>query len=155
MPDVPRADDLAGPSWTGLFERRFVAPPSTDPGRALAWLRLHDAVPDDPLLHACGLAYVSDDCPTDAVFGLHPDRPAHSELDLDNPHQVLLSASLDHAIWFHHSADISADPSQWQLHDLRSDGLAGSRGLATGTVYTAEGVRIATISQEVLVRKRR
>ncbi|HEY1738998.1 MAG TPA: acyl-CoA thioesterase II, partial [Acidimicrobiia bacterium] len=119
--------------------------------RATAWLRLHEAVGDDPFLHACGLAYVSDDLPTDAVFGVHPDVPPEREQEPESPHDVLTSASLDHSIWFH----ALADPSQWQLHDFTSHGIGGSRGLATGQVYTASGEHIATISQEVLLRRRR
>jgi acyl-CoA thioesterase-2 len=151
MPEVPPPDDVEGPSWTGMFERRFIDAPGTDAGRSVAWLRLHDRVGDDPLLQACGLAYVSDDLPTDSVFALHPDRPPLDEMSVENAHEVLLSASLDHAIWFHRPAD----PSAWQLHDLTAQGFRGGRGLASGTVFTADGHRVATISQEVLVRRRR
>jgi acyl-CoA thioesterase II len=151
MPEAPSPDLLASPSWSMLFDRRFVIPPGAEDGRSSAWLRLHDPIGGDPFLQACGLAYVSDDLPTDAVFALHPDNPHGIPTDLDNPHELLTSASLDHAIWFHQLAD----PSDWQLHDFTSHGIGGSRGLASGQVFTAAGTHIATISQEVLVRKRR
>jgi acyl-CoA thioesterase-2 len=151
MPDAPDPQTLASPSWSSLFDRRFVDTSASSAGRATAWLRLHDAVGDDPFLHACGLAYVSDDLPTDAVFALHPDMRHRHPPVLENPHELLTSASLDHSIWFHSLAD----PSQWQLHDFTANGIGGSRGLASGQVYTAAGAHIATISQEVLVRKRR
>jgi acyl-CoA thioesterase-2 len=150
MPEVPAPDAVESPSWSTLFERRFVDVPNKEPGRATAWLRLCDAIGDDPMLYACGLAYVSDDLPTDAVFTLHPDIHRDLEPGFGTGHELLISASLDHSIWFHSIAD----PSQWQLHDFTAHGIGGSRGLASGQVYTAAGDHIATISQEVLVRRR-
>jgi len=151
MPDVAAPESLQSPSWSALFERQFVKTSGDSTGRATAWLRLHDQVGDDPILQACGMAYVSDDLPTDAVFTVHPDMPRGFPHEVANPHELLTSASLDHSIWFHGLAD----PSQWQLHDFTSHGVGGSRGLASGQVYTEAGRHIATISQEVLLRKRR
>jgi acyl-CoA thioesterase II len=151
MPDVESPEALASPGWSALFERRFVTTSGSPTGRATAWLRLRDPVADDPILQACGLAYVSDDLPTDAVFAVHPDMPTGFPDEVVNPHEILTSASLDHAIWFHGLAD----PSKWQLHDFTSHGVGGSRGLASGQVYTESGRHIATISQEVLLRRRR
>ena len=62
-----------------------------------------------------------------------------------------MSASLDHAIWFHRPLDAG----RWHLHDLRSRGQTGSRGLAIGDVFAEDGTHAATISQEVLLRRRR
>jgi acyl-CoA thioesterase II len=151
MPEVPSPDTLDSPGWSTLFERRFVEVAGTGSGRATAWLRLRDPIGDTPILQACGLAYVSDDLPTDAVFALHPRAREGIPSEVGNAHEVLMSASLDHSIWFH----ALADPSQWQLHDFVAHGIGGSRGLASGHVYTASGQHIATISQEVLLRERR
>ena len=38
---------------------------------------------------------------------------------------------------------------------MRSHGLAGGRGLATGDVLGLDGVQVATIAQEILLRKNR
>ena len=151
LPDVPTPDSVTSPGWSTLFDRRFVEVAGADGGRATAWLRLHDATCDTPILQACGLAYVSDDLPTDAVFALHPDIPHRDANPGEGAHELMISASLDHSIWFHSLAD----PSDWQLHDFASYGIGGSRGLASGRVYTASGRHIATISQEVLLRTRR
>ena len=62
-----------------------------------------------------------------------------------------VSFSLDHAIWFHRP--LRAD--QWHLTALVCQGIISSRGLAVGHVFTEAGVHVATISQEVLLRKRR
>jgi acyl-CoA thioesterase II len=64
--------------------------------------------------------------------------------------RLFMSASLDHAIWFHRPP--VAD--RWHLHDFTSHGLLGSRGLSVGHVVTDEGVHLATIAQEILLRTR-
>ena len=132
-------------TWSGVFDRRFV--PNAELGRSTAWLRMTAPMGDDPLLHACALAYESDDLPTDAVVALHPDRPARREMD-DHP---FFCASLDHAIWFHRP--FRADG--WLLHDLTSHALMSSRGLAVGHVFTSDGHHVATVTQEVLLRANR
>src|SRR5690606_12659225 len=93
MPDVPAPDTLPSESWSPVFDRRFV--PSREQGVARAWLRMTEPVPSDAVLPAVALAYQSDDLPTDAVVGLHPDRPAERNLE----EYPFFSASLDHAIW--------------------------------------------------------
>lgn len=146
-PPVPLPEDLDGQSWMGMFERRFVRG-DLGRGRAVGWLRMADEVGVDPSLHACALAYMSDDLPTDAVVSLlHPDRTP-GDWDAEFP---FWSASVDHAIWFHRP--VRAD--QWQLQDFVCHGLMSSRGLSVGHVFDPEGVHVATISQEVLLRELR
>ncbi|MCZ7627724.1 MAG: thioesterase family protein [Microthrixaceae bacterium] len=60
----------------------------------------------------------------------------------------MVSASLDHTIWFHRSASADA----WHLHDFSCHSFVGGRGLALGHLHTAEGTHIATVAQEVLLR---
>lgn len=144
-PIAPRPDELESDSWMGMFDRRVV---SGEKGRAVAWLRMLDEVGDDPVLHACALAYMSDDLPTDAVVALlYPDRlPGQWDV-----HFPFWSASLDHAIWFHRSIRAG----DWHLQDFTCQGLMGSRGLSMGHVFDREGVHLATISQEVVLREQR
>jgi acyl-CoA thioesterase-2 len=98
-----------------------------------------------PDVDACALAYLSDDIPTDAVVAQHPER---NDVDLESG--AWMSASLDHAIWFHRP--ITSDA--WHLHDFTCHGLLNSRGVAVGHVFTADGAHVATIAQEVLLRRR-
>jgi acyl-CoA thioesterase-2 len=145
MPDIAPPDLVTDSSWTPMFERRIVA--GLGGGRAAAWLRLEEPLDGDRALHAAALAYLSDDIPTDAVATLHPEyRPS-----LDAFESTFVSASLDHAIWFHRPVHIDG----WHLHDLRCHGLLSSRGLAVGHVFDADGTHVATVSQEVLLRTRR
>jgi acyl-CoA thioesterase-2 len=147
LPDLPPPESLTGQSWSPMFDRRFVGLRNEEAGRGIAWMRLLDDLGDDPVLQACGLAYLSDDVPTDAVVALHPERPAP---DVGDAFEYgFMSASLDHAIWFHRPP--VAD--EWHVHDFTSHGYLSSRGLAVGHVLTSDGRHVATIAQEVLLRK--
>jgi acyl-CoA thioesterase-2 len=147
MPDVAPPNTIAGDGWSTMFERRFV-PGARSRGRAQAWLRMVDAIGDDPVLQACALTYVSDDLPTDAVVTLHPDlRPDDVTQEAMESGQFW-SASLDHAIWFHRP--LRAE--EWHLHDVTSHGYLSSRGVSLGHVLTEDGSHVATVAQEILFR---
>jgi acyl-CoA thioesterase-2 len=150
MDETPAPEELPPTSWSPVFDRRIVAP--GEAGRSRAWLRvlpadgLEGRFAEDPKLHACGFAYLSDDIPTDAVVALHPDRAPSGSFD-----HPFFSASLDHSIWFHQP--VQAD--EWLLHDFRCDGLLNARGLAIGHIFRTDGEHVATVAQEVLLRPRR
>ncbi len=152
-PDVPHPDDLTLDSWSPVFERAFVPADGLalagrdGSGRAAAWLRVSQDLPDDQITHAGGLAYLSDDLPTDAVVRAHPVRREPDEV----LHKVLFTASLDHTIWFHRPFRADA----WQLHDFTCHTFVGGRGLSLGHVFGTDGSHIATIAQEVLLRDTR
>jgi acyl-CoA thioesterase-2 len=147
LPDVPPPDALVDDSWSPMFERRVAVPRNSVEGLSVAWLKMVDALGDDPILQACALAYLSDDLPTEAVVAVHPERP---DLNAEGAFEAdFWSASLDHAIWFHRPP--RAD--EWHLHDVASHGYLSSRGLAVGHLLTTEGVHVATVAQEVLLRK--
>lgn len=147
---IPGPDGLTPESWTASCERRFVpadwvsSTPSTPgrvgAGRTLAWMKVNAALGDDQLLHRCWLAYLSDDLPMDSV-------QAAIGLDVEGRY----AASLDHTMWFHRP--VRAD--NWHLHDFTCHTFVGGRGLAIGHVFAADGVHVATVAQEVLLRGRR
>ncbi|MFM7068181.1 MAG: acyl-CoA thioesterase, partial [Actinomycetes bacterium] len=154
MPEgVPSPVELEEESWTPVFRRAMVPMdrrPTSDRdgrGRALAWFRIAEPLGDDATDHAAGLAYISDDLPTDAVVRAHPVRSEPPEV----LHRVLFSASLDHTIWFHRP--FRAD--EWHLHDVTCHTFVGGRGLALGHVFRSDGAHIATVAQEVLLRDQR
>jgi acyl-CoA thioesterase II len=105
----------------------------------LAWFRSRHELPDDPELHLLGLAYLSDHGPTRAVRQPHADHPGVEQR---------MSVSLDHSIWFHRRARVDG----WLLSELRPLATGGSRGLALGTLRTASGALVATVTQEALLR---
>ena len=146
----PRRDDIAGPDEVGASESPLARFESMMPfeirpavgrsplGFALHpfWVRVNGALPDDPLLHACCLAFISDM----GVVG----SARHDVADMKN----FGGASLDHAMWFHRPA--RAD--EWILFDVEPASNYGARGLARGTMHSADGVLLASISQEALLR---
>ena len=94
-------------------------------------------LPDDPALHACVLAYLSD--MTGAAF-----RP----LSLDS-WGGYTDASLDHAVWFHRPR--RAD--EWNLFDFQALLNASGRSTIRGTMYGEDGVLYLSMAQELLIRK--
>ena len=59
-------------------------------------------------------------------------------------------ASLDHAMWF--ERPFRADG--WLLYTTHSPSASGGRGLATGRFYTRDGVQVASVVQEGMIRVR-
>ena len=154
MPDVPPADELEQTSWTDTFDRAFVPADRYDEagrdgtGRAMAWMKVNHeiGVAEDAaaqLLHRSWLAYLSDDLPTDSVFRAHP-------VAADAEEGRFFAASLDHTIWFHRA--LRAD--EWHLYDFSCHHFIGGRGLSVGHVFAGDGLHVATVAQEVLVRDR-
>lgn len=110
------------------------------------WARMTTDLPDDPAVHACALAYMTDVNAMEAVAASHPEGPAGEDWD-----ERFMMASLDHAMWFHRP--VRAD--DWVLMDIAGHGVTGTRGLATGNVFDAAGTHLATVAQEGLIRQRR
>ncbi len=137
FPDPPVPDTIPDTSWSHMIDRRFV----TDAGgRAMAWLRIPEAPPDDPVLAAAALAYLSDDLATDAVRSAQQDADGVTGRHWNG-------VSLDHAIWFHQTPT----GDEWQLHDFRCEGVGIPRGLARGQIFAQDGTHLATVTQEVLL----
>ncbi|HUS61016.1 MAG TPA: acyl-CoA thioesterase II, partial [Acidimicrobiales bacterium] len=128
------------------IDTRHVQPPwwgsgndVDNPPEQQVWFRADGALPDDPLLHACVVAYASDMTLLDSV--LRPHR-------LNWVEGNLMMASLDHAMWFHR--EFRAD--DWLLYDQRSPSAHGARGLGMGSIFTRDGKLAVSVVQEGLVR---
>lgn len=104
------------------------------------WLRANGALPDTPLTHQAVLAYASD-------YGLLGTALMPHALTIRQPDVQV--ATLDHAIWFHRP--FRAD--EWLLYAMDAPAAAGARGFTRGNVYTREGVLVASVAQEGLMRK--
>ncbi len=99
------------------------------------WVRAATPLSDDPLLHACGLTYVSD---LGSGFG----QVEVAGLAAGGP-------SIDHSLWFHEP--IRAD--EWMLLELSPMKARGSRGLYTGSLRGVDGRLGVMITQEMLLRE--
>jgi len=107
------------------------------------WLRWRGPLPDDALVQACALTYLSDvtlaqssGFEHDLIYTLHPARP-----------RVGL-ASIDHAVWFHRPLRADA----WVLLRQSSSTSSAGRGFNTGSFWSADGVMVASAAQESVVR---
>ena len=163
MPDVPGPDDLQtedeirqvqSKNWPKEFQDSFsgssaiqvkpiepidlLNPKPAEPAQR-CWMRCGDKLPDDPRMHQCVLAYLSDWSLLDTAT-----RPHAVSFMQDNV-QV---ASLDHAMWFHRP--FRAD--EWPLYDQDSPSASGARGFNRGLIYNQSGELVASTTQEGLVR---
>ncbi|HEX3705879.1 MAG TPA: acyl-CoA thioesterase domain-containing protein [Mycobacteriales bacterium] len=127
--------------WTmvlGAFEvRRAASEPGT--GSSTMALRTAGPMPDDPLLHACVLAYASD------LYILDTPLTRHGIVALD---QGVDSASVDHAVWFHHRPKVD----DWLVYDLVSPIGHDGRALIRGELHTESGTLIASVTQLAMLR---
>lgn len=138
---VPPPDELES-EWDAGAQRCNVETPAQPP-RSMVWARFPIDLGDDPRLQACGLAYLSDMNPMGAI---HRSWPGD-----DVSHETMMGASLDHSVWF--QRPVRAD--DWVLIDMNGHGMVGTRGLATGIMFSPDGAHIATIAQEGLLRPHR
>src|SRR5271154_6542187 len=126
------------------FEFRMVpwdaaaAAPGGAPERYV-WLRAVDSLPDSDVLHRCLLAYVSD-------LQLLATATLPHVMAKDSATVVL--ASIDHAMWFHRPLRVD----QWFLHAIQSPSASGARGFARASIFSRDGVLIASTAQEGLMR---
>jgi acyl-CoA thioesterase-2 len=109
-------------------QRRFMTHP--------VWMRSREPLPDDPAMHACVITYMSD-------LGVVSGAKASTDDIFE-----MTTASLDHALWLHRP--VRAD--EWLLFTVDPVSNFGSRGLARGTMHTEDGVLVASLAQEALLR---
>jgi acyl-CoA thioesterase-2 len=163
MPECPRPDDLRSEDelrqeWATELPEEFqesfnrerpieVRPidpmnmfkPEKRPPQQLCWMKSRDRLPDDPRLHQCVLAYLSDWSLLDTATLPHAVNFTQMNMQM---------ASLDHAMWFHRP--FRAD--EWLLYVQDSPSAGGARGLNRGLIYSQAGELVASAAQEGLIR---
>jgi acyl-CoA thioesterase-2 len=152
--DLPTAADLMGDNphpvaqyWAKArpFDMRHVESPiyfkvEGEPvARQAVWLKSLGPLPDSAELHTAALAYLSDYTILESIYRRHGIAWAHPGLK---------TASLDHAMWFHRQARVD----DWLLYVQESPSAQGGRGLALGRLFTRDGMLVATVAQEGMVR---
>lgn len=141
--DVPPPEAIGNAFDAGLDRREI--PATAGSPTSQVWARYTAPLGDDPRLHYCALAYLSDMNAMDAVSN---SRAGGAN---DATWGETMGASLDHAVWFHRP--VRAD--DWLFMDMTGHGLIRTRGLATGHVFDRSGAHVATIAQEGLLRARK
>jgi acyl-CoA thioesterase-2 len=131
------------PAETDLFfEHRIVRSRREPVPEQLTWIRVAEPLPQDPFVDACALAYLSDEDLLGVALLPH---------SLGGDWDRLMTASLDHAIWFHRPVRAT----EWLLFHVEGHGVANARGMAIARVYDTRGTHVATVAQEGLVRVHR
>jgi acyl-CoA thioesterase-2 len=103
------------------------------------WFRMQAAKGQGPQMQHCLMAYASDM----NLLG--------SSL---RPHGLtwfkggVMTASLDHAMWFHGPAQFE----DWHLYTMDAPFTGGARGFNRGTIYNQNGQLMASVAQEGLMR---
>lgn len=113
--------------------------PKVMPPEKYVWFRAIDKVRDDAAAHRYMLAYASDFHLVSTI--LYPHGKTFWSRDM----QV---ASLDHSIWFHR--DFKMD--DWFLYVMKTPNACNGRGLSTGSIFTRDGLLVASVAQEGLIR---
>lgn len=103
------------------------------------WFKVADGVGDDPVIHLTLLAMISDKRLMSTGLLPHP---------VSFFSHKLMAASLDHTMWLH--GEVRVD--QWLYYHMDSPRSAGARDFNRGSFYTQEGVLIASVAQEGLIR---
>jgi acyl-CoA thioesterase-2 len=121
--------------------KHYVSREKLEP-RQNIWFRATGPLPADPAIQSAVLAYASD------MTLLDTSLFAHGMSVFDPRLQV---ASLDHSIWFHRPVNIE----EWHLYTQDSPSSAGARGFTRGMIFTRDGVLVASVAQEGLIRAKR
>jgi acyl-CoA thioesterase II len=108
---------------------------------ACSWFRVPEDLGPRPAVHAAALSYASDSGPAWVVWELHNSQCA--------PVEPWRPVSLDHTMWFHRPFRTD----DWLLFEMSSGSLFNSRGLTQGRVFSRDGTLVATIAQEVFLRR--
>ncbi len=103
------------------------------------WFRMEAAKGQDAQMQHCLLAYASD------INLLGSSLRPHALTWFQGK---VMTASLDHAMWFHAPIEFS----DWYLYDLDAPWTGGARGFNRGSVYSQDGKLVASVAQEGLMR---
>lgn len=156
LPDpesLPSAQELIGhlprtltAFWTaGPFDIRYAGSPiyldvaDEHVAHQAVWLRARRALPDDPVLQRAVFAYASDFTILESNLRRHGIAWATPGLKM---------ASLDHGMWWHRPG--RAD--EWWCYVQEAPNAIGGRGLSMGRIYSRDGVLIASVAQEGMIR---
>jgi acyl-CoA thioesterase-2 len=141
-PEAP--SDLVAPAATSpameAYDVRVAVQPAAGakPSVHPFWAKAKRSPGTEPIDHLACIAFVTDIGMSATARA--PGTPIY---------QRLAGASMDHTVWFQRPA--RAD--EWMLVSAEAVSFSSSRGVAHGTVRTADGTIVAVISQESLALK--
>ena len=117
--NLPNRDQLRGRSyWQDMpIDVRMaseITGTQTLQAEQQVWLKANGELPNNPALHVALVVYASDRSLLDTAWRPHAHRGQQS------------GASLDHAMWFHHTPKFD----DWLLFDMLSPAASGGRGFS-------------------------
>lgn len=128
FPEVPQPESLPRvPPHFAESEGVMTTPPT----QSRLWWRPDGAVPDDPVLTASLVAYLSAVTLTEPAYAVRGG--------------VAVSAQRNHSVWFHAAADLS----DWLLYAQSSPSNTDTLALASGTIFNRDGELVCTVRQEM------
>ena len=103
------------------------------------WMKSKGGMPDEVTAHQAVLAYSSDYNLLTTALLPHGDQVAKTKIQM---------ASHSHARWFHRP--FRAD--EWLLYAIDSPSGSNARGFTKGSIFNQDGVLVASVAQECLIR---
>ncbi|WP_284230963.1 acyl-CoA thioesterase II [Mycobacterium antarcticum] len=103
------------------------------------WLTARGQMPDDPVIHAAALVYSSDTTVLDSIITTH---------GLSWGFDRIFAVTMNHSVWFHRPIRFD----DWVLYSTTSPAAAESRGLGHGHFFDRDGLVLATVVQEGIVK---
>lgn len=103
------------------------------------WMKTTAPMPADQSLHRAALAFASDYTLLEPILRRH---------GLSWVAPGMSVASLDHAMWWHRPVKVD----EWLLYVQESPSASGARGLAQGKIYSQDGLLVASVAQEGMIR---
>ncbi|MCC6959357.1 MAG: thioesterase family protein [Dehalococcoidia bacterium] len=128
--------------WNNPIDLRAASKPTKEGGGSLpmrmVWGRMSGTLPEDPILHAAAMVFLSDS-------GLIATVAHHYGIWMPGG----ASASLDHTMWFHRPPRFD----DWILYTSESPAGHAARAVIFAGMYNRSGERIASVAQEGIFRK--
>ncbi|XP_050399047.2 acyl-coenzyme A thioesterase 8 [Patella vulgata] len=100
------------------------------------WIKANGHLGEDSIIHQCAAAFL-----TDYLF---VDVATLCSTDIS-----LQVVSLDHSVWFHNTFHAN----DWLLYEMESPQRGNGTALATGRLWTRDGVLAMSVAQEGIIRK--
>ncbi|KAN0085000.1 Thioesterase-like superfamily domain containing protein [Elaphomyces granulatus] len=149
---LPDQTEMDGKAEDGPFETRRAEILNKRSGhfadtKIRYWFRTKETIPKESgnRAHLAALAYMSDAYLIAAAVEAHGHIPI-----LTYPIRFSMIASLNHTIYFHNPKAVQVD--QWMCSERESPWAGDNRGLVIQSIWSHEGVLIATCVQEGILR---
>lgn len=103
------------------------------------WMKAEGEMSDEILMHQALLVYASDHRLLSTSLRPH-ERSVYQG--------KTMIASLDHSMWFHRPFRFD----EWMLYCVNTPSAQNARGLSFGSIFSRDGVLVASVAQEGLIR---